>query len=261
MSDLLSLKRIYWLLLIIYIALLLVALWEITTGKHLVLSHYHTRYTQWKIPIPTTVFFNENDYATFLSLTLPLVIVWIRYMSGFIARLAGFLFLIFGIIVLLTTGSRACYLALALSVGFWNLFIIRHNKKTVILSACCFLVIAYILSGQYLDNLLTQILSLAALVSKKVHDIGGLHTRLNLYLNALYISGLSFPIGAGAGNAEYYLSNYQVYPTFSIINIHNWWLEILVNYGIPVFTGYVFLYFNVIYNLWAIHKRLRERYE
>ncbi|MBP7232325.1 MAG: O-antigen ligase family protein [Syntrophaceae bacterium] len=261
MSDLGSLKRIYWLLLIIYIALLLVAYWEITTGEHLFLSHYHSKFTQWKIPIPTTVYFNENDYATFLSLTLPLVIVWIRYMSGFIARFAGFLFLILGIIVLLMTSSRACYLALALSVGFWYLFLIRHNKKTIILSACCFLVIAYILSGRLLDHLLTQVLSLAALVSNKVQDIGGADIRLNLYLNALYFSGLSFPIGVGAGNSEYYFINYQVYPIYSLNSIHNWWLEILVNYGVPVFIGYVFLYFNVIYNLWLIHKRLQERYE
>lgn len=261
MSDLGSLKRIYWLLLIIYIALLLVAYWEITTGEHLFLSHYHSKFTQWKIPIPTTVFYNENDYATFLSLTLPMVVVGIRYASGFFIRFLGSLVLIAGIIVLITTASRACYVAFALSMAFWNVFLIKHNKKTIAFTLLILLVAGYILSGPLIENFLKQIMSLAALVSRKTQDIGGLHIRLNLYLNALYISGLSFPLGVGAGNAEYYIYNYKIYPVFSLINLHNWWLEILVNYGIPVFTGYVFLYFNVIYNLWAIHKRLRERYE
>ncbi|MBP7177365.1 MAG: O-antigen ligase family protein [Thermoclostridium sp.] len=261
MSDLNSLKRLYWLLLIIFMVLLFVAYWEIITRNHLTLSQYHIRYTQWKIPIPTTVFYNENDYATFLSLTLPMVVVGIRYASGFFIRFLGSLVLIAGIIVLITTASRACYVAFALSMAFWNVFLIKHNKKTIAFTLLILLVAGYILSGPLIENFLKQIMSLAALVSRKTQDIGGLHIRLNLYLNALYISGLSFPLGVGAGNAEYYIYNYKIYPVFSLINLHNWWLEILVNYGIPVFTGYVFLYFNVIYNLWAIHKRLRERYE
>ena len=55
-----------------------------------------------------------------------------------------------------------------------------------------------------------------------------------------YLLFLYSAIGFGVGNAEYYMANFAKYYTAGIINPHNWWLEILVDYGILVFVGYIY---------------------
>jgi len=51
------------------------------------------------------------------------------------------------------------------------------------------------------------------------------------------------------------MKNFSLYNTKGFINSHNWWLEILVNYGIIIFTGYIIFYFSLILKLGKIYYR------
>ena len=80
--------------------------------------------------------------------------------------------------------------------------------------------------------------------------------RINLIKNSLLCLSKSFGFGVGTGNAEYCIENYGVYWTKDIVNVHNWWLEILTNYGIFVFAGYLIFYLSLIRSLYKYHKQL-----
>ena len=51
------------------------------------------------------------------------------------------------------------------------------------------------------------------------------------------------------------MANFAHYNTAGILNPHNWWLEILINYGIFVFIGYVIFYMGIIKKLWKIYRK------
>jgi len=85
--------------------------------------------------------------------------------------------------------------------------------------------------------------------------------RLNLIKNALYFTVNSAGFGVGAGNVEYYMANYNIYPVYEVTNVHNWWAEILANYGLFILAGYFILYLSMILNLWRVYKKISNRTE
>ena len=63
--------------------------------------------------------------------------------------------------------------------------------------------------------------------------------------------------GIGAGNIDYYLENEALYPTRNITKMHNFYLEILVAYGIIIFVGYLIFYGAICIKLLRQWARLR----
>ena len=53
-------------------------------------------------------------------------------------------------------------------------------------------------------------------------------------------------LGIGSGNMDYYMQNYAIYPTNNIPNMHNYWMEILVTYGIVIFIIFCICYLKTI---------------
>jgi teichuronic acid biosynthesis protein TuaE len=62
--------------------------------------------------------------------------------------------------------------------------------------------------------------------------------------------------GVGAGNAEYWMAHYSRYYTFGILDPHNWWLELLINYGVFIFAGYILFFASILRQLWRAHKEI-----
>jgi teichuronic acid biosynthesis protein TuaE len=75
---------------------------------------------------------------------------------------------------------------------------------------------------------------------------GGDNIRVNLIKQGLVILKDKFFLGTGLGNIEYNIAQKGVKDTFGIVNIHNWWVEILVSSGIIIFLLYVYIYFRNI---------------
>ncbi len=64
----------------------------------------------------------------------------------------------------------------------------------------------------------------------------------------------TFGFGVGIGNVEYWMENFRVYETFGILNVHNWWVEILVNFGIFIFVRYVLFYSSLVRSIYRIYR-------
>jgi teichuronic acid biosynthesis protein TuaE len=263
--DLNGLKRLYFLWMLIFAALLLVGIWEVTTGNHLTTSALSQEERLWMLFAPTTVFTNQNDYAAFIVLTLPMLISFIRYYPKSTARVFGIIFFITGSLLLIETISRICYVAAFLGMAFWVIFFLRLKAKFMLLSltilfAVIVLVAFPIQTRYFLDKVETQVVSMpSTLFPNEAIESEGV--RLRLIRNALYFSALSAGFGVGAGNFEYYMENFKIYPAYHFTNAHNWWVEILTNYGMFIFAGYLIFYFSLFCSLWRVYKKVNNRTE
>jgi len=114
------------------------------------------------------------------------------------------------------------------------------------------------LSQQAFNTMSSQ---LASIMEEWELSYGSTGIRINLIKNSLIFLARTGTFGVGAGNAEYWMENLQVYPTYGIINPHNWWAEVLVQYGVFIFTGYLLFYLSLIIKLYAIYYRLSDKTE
>ena len=80
-------------------------------------------------------------------------------------------------------------------------------------------------------------------------------TRVNLLKNGLVFLKETWGFGVGAGNVEFWMENFSVYPTGGITNIHNWWGELLTAYGLIVTSLYLLFY---IFLFFSLYKRFQK---
>jgi teichuronic acid biosynthesis protein TuaE len=252
-----DLKKVYNIWLAVLGILIIIGFWEHLTGNHLSVSRNYNEIRSWRMFIPTGVFFNPNDYATFLALSIPFGIVVVRYYNKTMFRLFGIVAALLAFYLIVETGSRANIIAVLLEIIFIFLFLMNINQKTkIIFTASILVIFLFLFFGnniyQYYEKISIEITSIGRQVSLMKGSMG---VRINLIKNSLSFLYKTAGFGVGAGNAEYYMANIPQYNTYGILNPHNWWLEILVNYGILVFAGYLLFYFGIIYNLWKISKK------
>ena len=249
----------YWLWLLIFIVLIFIAIWEMKTGHHLPLSNLYGE-QGWYVYQPTAVFYNANDFATYIALTLPLLLAMMKYYSNFYSRFFGVLLYIVAVVVLIATLSRANVVALIITL---SCFFLLSKPKTKMIALAIAIPLIIVFSGPIINKLSDAEKRISAISNLQVHrDLDASSSvRVNLMKNALHFTIESAGFGIGAGNAEYYMKKYKLYPTQGISNVHNWWLEILLNYGILIFTGYVILFVSLVWNLWLAYKKLKERAE
>ncbi len=264
--DLNDLKWLYWIWLLIFIILIFVGLWEVTTGNHLSISgRFGDDYIRTKFA-PTATFHNQNDFAFYIALSLPMVLVWIRYYPKLYSRALGILIYISGLFILIMTFSRACYSGVLAGLVFWFIFILKLKKKIKVLALMVLICATFFIffPAEILNILKTvtnRLTSLSQLIGASEIEDDSLNIRLNLVKNVLYFTANTIGFGVGAGNVEYYIANHNIYPVSEVSNVHNWWMEILANYGVFIFAGYLILYFSLILNLWRIYKKTSKSTE
>src|SRR5690606_4009112 len=79
--------------------------------------------------------------------------------------------------------------------------------------------------------------------------------RTNLLKNVIVFVENSFGFGIGVGNSEHYMKTKAVFPTANQYNVHNWFAEIMANYGIIIFVLYVLLYIYLVITLIKICRK------
>jgi teichuronic acid biosynthesis protein TuaE len=259
-SILKHLKWFYHLWLLVFTALVPIGIWETITGQHLSVSglaqttHPVARF------MPSTVFRNPNDYATYLVLSLPFVLTFIRYRNRLLERLLGLLILIAGLYLLVATSSRASYLAALIGVAFWFFLLLelRSKIKVVILSALVVTLSFALFPVQIQRVFQTVNIQLGSIITQAQEEVGSIGVRINLIKNGLFFLWNTAGFGVGAGNVEYYMAHYSRYETRGILNLHNWWLENLANYGVFIFAGYVVFYLGLFLGLLKAYRKIAD---
>lgn len=194
--------------------------------------------------VPITVFSNTNDFATLMTFGVFISFVVLLNTKNLLVRILSCLTIISSAILVLRSGSRANMLGLALGVGAIFILIIfkKVNKYVIIvlgLSGIVFVMLYPPLNERIIAIIRNKVLSRFGSQSLSVKSD---QVRGNLIKNGFVFLYNTLGFGTGVGNIEYWMEKRQVFDVGKVFNIHNWWVEILVGYGVFVFIGYIFIY-------------------
>lgn len=143
-------------------------------------------------------------------------------------------------ILLFFSSSRANILALFVGCAALLFMIYRGKAKRWLYYLVCVVCVMIFLAlyGEQLSHILSFNFNIRAGNSDSV--------RIGLLLNGINFLLRSFGVGVGAGQASAWLESNAVYFHGGAIDMHNWWIEILVNYGVIFFIIYLIYYINLM---------------
>lgn len=237
--------------------------YEITTNHYIFadlgkLDRYNTFVSEPMTRMPITHFENQNDFATMLLAYIAIGLI-LYYITPHAVKKIGYLISVFlGSYLIYRSGSRMILLCLILyAVCFialkfkWDLPKKYYGRVLTLFLILGILALAYVPAVQNMVD---------TLIYTGTSDIvNGDTGRVNLLRNGMIFLAATFGFGVGAGNIEAWMENYRFLPTQNIINMHHWWAEILVAYGVIVFILYTLAYILLIYRLFQIRKQQTKR--
>lgn len=225
----------------------LLGLFEIFTGNYHYLQEASIR--SYKIMhFPVAMMGNTNDFATgmFVGIWITLYFLFMesfmitkRYMMKYIMYTS---MLALYSIVLLYCDSRAVIMGLV--IGIIVIFVLR--KGILVILASCALFLYLVFSRGLVQKIMKAFINAIIVFSQN----RSLIIRTNLARSGLAFLYDSFGIGVGNGQIEYAMRNYAEYKLFDTENMHNWWGEIIISYGLIVFMILCVVYIKMIYDFY-----------
>jgi teichuronic acid biosynthesis protein TuaE len=219
-----------------YVAAGLVALWELTTGNHLPSTQFERFPEYFSGGVAQSTFGNPNNYGAFIVLAAPFLLWSIQETRGLWRGV--YLALCATVPVLLVTAaSRFSMVAFLLQFAVF-LSLARRNKLLSVLMVGIY-ALAVVYAGHYFLQtdfpLATKFEALAESRPGSSADF-----RLALSLNGLRCVYFSGGLGVGPGGFPACIdSDYAIYQSGTIVDSHNWWVELLTEYGVFGFAAFV----------------------
>ena len=232
-----------------------IAIWELVTGNHLP-GAYAERAPDYALrSIAISTFGNPNNYGAFLVLCLPFLLHSRQQSDSLVLATCYEVLLILFFGILFMTGSRSALFGAVVEMGVLVVFFGAIKRGIAILGMGAVLVAGLLYAGFSFEDL--QLLSsLQVLLSDSAFEQGSLRARLGLTLNGVWMLLSTVGIGVGAGGYELAAQNPDLpYYTSGLVNPHNFWIEVLSEYGIVVgglFVGMMGLFFlRSLQSYWA----------
>lgn len=230
--------------LIAFLATAGVAVYEITTGYHLPLSRFEED-IQMNAGgglvvfrrFAAVTFGNFNNYVTYICLCLPFMVYALLESKQLKYKwLFPLVALFLSVFILIMNASRGGIISLAIVLSVLLLYI-RKTKYTVFFGTIIIALLVLFLY-KYRDILFLSISVRMDGGSEGIMEGGG---RSKIWKDALTVFLNSFGLGCGAGALS---DSMELYGTEDIIVPHNFFLEILANYGVMIFLPVVFFLFR-----------------
>ncbi|MBM6615956.1 hypothetical protein JTF06_13775 [Desemzia sp. RIT804] len=239
--------------------------YEILTGTYWFadlnkLDKYGTFDSQPMTRIPISIYANQNDYATMLAVGFFILIILFFYQKSNFLKFSYLIVMVSSFYLILRTQSRANLLGLLIGISIMVLVKIGPYVREVLMIKTVqriVLVLGFLMVLAMLFMEPVQEMILTILTDNRYANVdlsSSKYNRIYLLLNGLYFLIRTFGIGVGAGNIEYWMEHLSVFPTFEIVNIHNWWGEILVGYGLLIFGLYLIMYVSMFIQLYRHFK-------
>jgi teichuronic acid biosynthesis protein TuaE len=233
--------------------MLLVALWEINTGQHLPFSSYVDPISSADQNRPSAVFYNTNDLAFFIALCSPFVYIRMLATKDRVRKVMGLILLLAALFVLAKTTSRAAQMGLLAALAFDFVVLRRNRGKVKLLATAGSLALALVLLFPQQVSDVTETLGLKFAELPREFMQGSSRLAVAQGVPELLIT--SYGMGVGAGNSDYYLHINKVDLVTGFTALHCWWLEILANFGIIVFVGYLGFFLALFFALFRAYGR------
>lgn len=209
---------------------------------------YERHFFGLKLYMPIAMAGNPNDFASILFVGIILGYILINVAQDNLKKcLLTMLNLSFFVQVIITT-SRAALLGILISVGVIA-FIRSTNRGKGILCIgfvmCCVVVIMSMANGMFLLNF---------------SNVNGSDSvRLNLIKNGIIFWVRTFGFGVGAGQINAWMKSDAKYYVSFYTDMHNWWVEILVAFGIVIFILYMIFYLRLFFDMHKNYVTAKER--
>lgn len=190
---------------------------------------------------PVSVFYNTNNFSVFLFFGVFILCANFQTTQNKVVKSIWFLGMLSSILLIFLTGSRGGLLTLG--IGGCIFVFLRYFdyikrgigylwKRKAILFVTAILVVIVLGAGYFAFY---QIFFTGERATSGI-------SRVNLINNGVMFLGITYGRGVGAGNIEFWVRNYWGYFTYGIVNMHNWWFEILTAYGVVIFLLYLVFY-------------------
>lgn len=202
----------------------------------------------YKLSYPTSVFFNQNDFATFLSISFFFYLSMAGNSKSSFIKVTTLFLAVLSVYTIYVTESRASLLGvmLGLIAYGWILFPPFIKKLTMVIMAPMLVLSSVFFFEKWLGS---------------SHDpLSSNVVRTNLLKNTFHYFVETFGFGVGAGNLPFYLKNEPIYETNQVVEVHNWLAEIMGNFGIIIFLGYLIMYAYLFYCLVKIYQVFQEKH-
>lgn len=212
--------------------------------------------------VPVTIFSNQNDFATLMTCGVFITIIVFLNSKKLWIKSISLLTIASSVILIYRSGSRANLVGLMLGIAAIALIVLlKRVNKWVILGLGSIALTAIMLypplGGRIIDAVQAKVLQYFGAGSMSVQSDT---IRFNLIKNAFVFLFTSLGFGTGAGNIEYWMKQKAVYDVGGIINVHNWWMEILVAYGIVIFILYLLIYILKINTLYKAYIKSKNKF-
>lgn len=215
----------------------IIAWYELITNQYLFtlssdMSSYFTRHG-----FTVSFFANPNNFCLLLGFGFFVCMGLLLSTKNMFMRVVCIGVMISSVLIMIANVAQSNIIGVVLGGIVWLLLYLRRQgnvKRWHIFVALAILVVALFMSGKIFMFLSSYLRSVEDILRDSSSTMG---YRFLFIRNA--ISGLisKWGFGVGAGNSIYY-----VYGDYTLGNVHNWFIEILVDYGVVIFMGYVWLY-------------------
>lgn len=244
-----DLEQIISIVQVVFMALVVWGCIECLTGIHLPMSIFRDdnivrHVSQYSA---TGIFYGENDFSAFLTCLLPIMFYRKR------GRLLS-IFMALGVIyICYINDANICLMALMVGVGYYFIFIKKYGKNRGIIVRCCLLTLVIGLLMYIWINLkeLAKSSNLLFVIYTQYSNIslssGSMYSRIVIYLDSLKAAVYTFFLGIGPSAFSNY---FYTYPSKSgLVNPHNLYLEMLVEYGLIITVAFVAGLIKMIHGL------------
>lgn len=211
--------------------------------------------------IPITTFGNQNDFATLILAGIFVGFILLKNSKSLRGKAMYLLYLLSGLFLLNQSGSRGNVLALLVGVMVYlviNIFDFPTYKTLFYLFFAGLSVFAFavIFIPPFQDVMISII---EKLMQGPISPGASNRNRIHMILNGFYFLLVTFGFGVGAGNIEHWMYPYGPFEV-DAPNIHNWFMDILAAYGLPVFVAYMGMYIYMLYRLFVYYQRGQDRW-
>jgi O-antigen ligase len=245
-------RILLWTLFGVFVLACLIAVAEVVTGLHLP-SFRQGREGRVGLIGVGSLFGNQNNFATYLSLALPYLLVLPVVFRDVRLKLLGFIGGGVALLFILATGSKSGLLASGLVI-LGLLVLVGSDRRArgrlvvagAVAALAVLLVVPAVLGGGpiELDQRTVTKFDFGILGQQLETREGSGGVRASLLSDGLELVGETDGLGVGAGNAESHVRSLANFP--GVANLHNWWLEVLVNGGIVGFALYLLFYLTLL---------------
>ncbi|WP_431978697.1 O-antigen ligase family protein [Salinibacter sp.] len=215
-------------------------MWEIVTQNHLRVSRFRGS----TLPVPTGPFVNNAGLSVSLALIYPFSLLSLVRSNSYIYKSCLSVCLLLVPIIIIFTGAKGVYLSVVLQIAFVATLLLHlsiESKTKIIIKILCsvfLLISAVYLVVPILPSDIAEEMSRAKNLILE-GDIGTNESRLQIIKNGFYYLGETWGLGLGPNGLYNQLRRNAEYNTYGTYNPHNFWISLLSNYGIVVFSSFI----------------------